>query len=273
MMAPIIDGMVQLLSALPDPLLPAGRMGDRVLSSPSDVPAIAMSLIVEGSPGNGLGGFRREGHQLTQNALVVPVKAGPDTFSADLTTLQLPLPLRNPNDVQITRVTGPNQPVSYRVTGSPKAVEEFRVDPLRGQVIFGTAQPAGEQLQVISWTLVFRDDITGEHSNGTITLEVWGTSAAEVSSLTRKLEAKLADPVGPRQCGFGVLQSAGLAATENAAYQPAAGSAFPVWRQKLSYKFHFDLEQGEQASSGGPIRKINLNLEKPQESFSLPAGS
>jgi hypothetical protein len=273
MMGPVIDGMVQLLSAAPDPLLAAARMGDRLPSTPSDVPAIAMSLTVEGSRGNGLGSYRREGHQLTQNTSVMQVQAGPDTFSADLRTLQLPLPLRNPDDVQIIRVTGPNQPVSYRLVSSPAAVEEFRVDSLCGQVIFGSGQPAGEKLQVTSWTMLFRDDIRGERSNGTITLDVWGGSAVEVSTLARKLETKLADPTGPRQWGFGILQSAGLTAVQNAVYQPAVGSSFPVWRQQLSYTFHFDLEQVGAASSGGPIRKINLNLEKPQEAFSLPAGS
>jgi hypothetical protein len=271
MMGPVIDGMVQLLSALPDPLLAAARMGDRVPSAPSDLPSIAISLTVEGKRANGLGSFRREAHQLTQVTSVAPVQAGPDTFSADLKTLQLPLPLRNPGQVQISRVTGPNQPVSYRLTSSPAAVEEFRVDSLRGQAIFGAVQPAGEQLQVISWTQIFREDITGEHSSGAITLEVWGGSAAEVFALGRKLEAKLADPTGPRQLGFGVLQSIGLTATENSAYQPAVGSPFPVWKQKLTYKFHFDMELGGAASSGGPIKKINLDLEAQQEAFSVPA--
>jgi hypothetical protein len=267
----VIDGMVQLLSAPPDPLLAAARMGDRLPSSPSDLPAVAMSLIVEGLRGNGLGSFRREGHQLTQITNAVRVQAGPDTFSADLKALQLPLPLRNPDKVQITRVTGPNQPVSYRLTSFPAVVEEYRLDSLRGQVIFGAAQPAGEQLQVTSWTQIFRDDITGEHSNGTITLEVWGGSAAEVSTLGRNLEAKLANPTDTRPWGFGVLQSAGLTATENTAYQPAVGSPFPVWKQRLTYKFHFDMELGGEASSGGPIRKINLDLEAQQETFSTPA--
>lgn len=271
MVSSVIDSMVQLLSAAPDPLLDAARMGDRTPSSAGDVPAIAMSVVVESTRGNGLGSFRKEGHQLTRNTAIVTVQAGPNTFSADLKTLQLPQPLRNPDDVQVTRVTGPGQPVSYSRTNSPAGVQEFRVDPLRAQVIFGAPQPAGEKLQVTSWTLVFRDDITGERSNGAITLEVWGGSLAEASALSRKLQAKLVDLNGLRQRGFGILRPAELSATENVAYQPAVGSAFPVWKQRLTYKFHFDLEQGGEASSGGPIRKINLDLEAQQEAFSTPA--
>jgi hypothetical protein len=103
---------------------------------------------------------------------------------------------------------------------------------------------------------------------------VWGGSVAELSSLASKLQAKIyTDRTGLRTAGFGVLQPAGLCAAENVAYQPAAGSSFPVWRQKLTYRYHFDSEQGGDTSSGGPIKKINVDLPAESEALAIPAGS
>ena len=274
MMDSVIASLVEFLSSGADPLLGAGRMGSQSPTGPGDVPAVVMSLTVDSTAANGIGSFLREGHQLTRNTAIVAVQAGPDSFSADLKTLPLPSPLRNPGDVQVGRVQGPSQIVPYRLTATPATVEEFRVDSLNEKVIFGAPQPAGAQLQVSSWTIVFRDDITGARSSGAINLEVWGGSSAELSTLAGKLQTKLyTDRAGLRQSGFGVLQPAGLSAAESIAYQPGTGSAFPVWKQTLTYKFHFDFEQGGDASSGGPIRKINIGLPAENESFSTPAGS
>lgn len=274
MMDAVIQGMVQFLSGGASPVLGSGRMGSRFPAGTGDVPAIVMSLAIDSTAANGIGSFLREGHQLTRNTSIVSVQAGPETFSADLKTLHLPAPLRRPADVQVGRVTGPGQTAPYRLTDTPTTVDEFRVDATNEVAHFGAPQPAGEQLQVSSWTIVFRDDITGARSSGTITLEVWGGSSTELSTLTTQLQSKLyTDRAGLRQSGFGVLQPAGLCAAENVAYQPGTGSAFPVWKQKLSYKFHFDFEQGGDASSGGPIRKIQIALPAENESFSTPAGS
>ncbi len=124
-----------------------------------------------------------------------------------------------------------------------------------------------------SWTVSFKNDITGERLEGTIALEVWSATAAECSDFTRKLQSKLADPASFRQQGFGILHPAGSIPAEGVSYQPVTGSAFPVWRQQLTYTFHFDSEQGGEASSGGPIQKINLNLPAEEEAFAVPPGS
>jgi hypothetical protein len=273
MLSSVIDNMAQFLSAAPDPVLDAARIGDRVPATSGDLPGIAISLAEVGTRGSGMGSFRKEGHQLTQNTAIVSVEVGAGGFSTDRKSLQLPLPLRNPDDVKIGRVTGPNQATAYRITKSPATAEEFRVDPLRGQVIFGGPQTIGDKLAVTSWTLVFRNDITGDRSNGRITLETWSASAADASSLVRKLQSKLSDVTGLRSQGFAILQPAALGAAENVLYEPGTGSAFAVWRQQLTYLFHFDFEQGGEVSSGGPIQKINLNLPAEQEAFSVPADS
>lgn len=276
MMNSIVAGMVGFLSGTPDPLLAAARLGDRLPSSSGDVPAVAMSLAVESTRGTGMGRFRKEGHQLVRNTAIVQVQASPSTFSVDLKTLQLaPLPLRNPNDLQVVRVTGPNQPVTYKAVDRPAAVDQFQVDALRARLIFGAPQPAGGQLGVAHWTVDFRDDITGGRCQGTITFEIWGGSATETSALAQQLQTKLAtEEAGLRQHGFASLAPATLEAAENVAYQPATGSTFPVWKQRLAYRFHFDLEQGGEASSGGPIQRIKVNVDDAViESFSTPSGS
>jgi hypothetical protein len=276
MMNSVIAGMVSFLSAAPDPLLIAARLGDRLPSSSGDVPAVAMSLTVDNMRGTGMGRFRKEGHQMVRNTAIVDVQASPATFSADLKTLQLlPLPLRNPDDLQVVRVTGPGQPVTYHTASPPVAVDEFAVDAVRARLLFGAPQPSGEKLQVTHWTVDFRDDITGGRCQGTITLEVWGGSATETSALAQKLQTKLIAEEGTlRKSGFASVTPSALDAIENIIYQPAAGSSFPVWKQRVAYQFHFDLEQGGEASSGGPIQKININMDDAVvEAFSTPAGS
>ena len=276
MMNSVIANMVGFLSAAPDPVLDAARLGDRLPSSSGDVPALAMSLVVESTRGTGMGRFRREGNQLVRNTAIVPIQSTPDTFSADLRVLQLaPLPLRNPDDVQVVRVTGQDQPATYRASSRPTAINEFQVDALRARLLFGAAQPAGEKLAVTHWTVDFRNDIAGGRLQGIITFEVWGGSATETSTIAQNLQTKLeVNETDLREHGFASLAPTILEAAENIAYQAATGSTFPVWKQRLAYRFHFDLEQGGDASSGGPIQKINVNLDDAVvESFSTPAGS
>jgi hypothetical protein len=178
------------------------------------------------------------------------------------------------DDANVTRITGPDQPVVYSYSDRPSRVDEFRVDQIGGRVIFGAPQPGGEKLQVVYWTINFRDDVTGGQYNGLITLEVWGGNTNDASAVARKLQSKLANRPGLRQSGFSALLPAGINAAENVSYQPASGSAFPVWKQKLTYKFHFDSEQGGETSAGGPILKINVDIDRTlEEKFSTPAGA
>jgi hypothetical protein len=274
MMDMVVAGIAQFLHTAADPAVAAVRVGSATPATSSDLPCVVVSLVIDGTGGNGLGSFVKEGHQLTQNTGIVAVQHGPESFSADLKTLQLPLPLRKPEDVQVGLVTGPNQVKAYRTAASPAAADEFRVDPLRALVIFGAAQPQGQQLQVTSWTTIFRDDIRAARCNGTATLEVWTASAADLAGLSSQLQSKIFDDrTGLRQAGFGVFKPAALCAGQNADFTPAVGVAFRVFTQKLSYRFHFDAEEAASASSGGPIRKISVELPAESESLVLPAGS
>jgi hypothetical protein len=165
--------------------------------------------------------------------------------------------------------------VTYKLVSRPAAADEFQVDALRSQLIFGAPQPAGGKLQVSYWSMDFRNDITGGRCQGVITLELWTASASDVSTLSTTLQNKLAtEETGLRQSGFALLTPASLDAAENFTYQPASGSSFAVWKQRLSYRFHFDLEQGGDASSGGPIKQINVQMDDAiVESLSVPTGS
>ena len=285
MMSAVIDSMAAFLSSAPDPLLAAGRVGDRLPSTASDVPAIALSLVIESTRGTGMSRYLREGNQLVQNTSIIDVSVTPTTFTSDLKTLRVPaLPIRkNPaspagnftgNDVSVTRVTGAGQPVTYRYVDRPAAVSEFAADAIRGLIVFGAAQPAGEKLQVVYWTVAFRDDVRGDHCNGLITLELWAGSAADASALSRKLQTRLFDRPGLRQYGFSALLPAGLTPTQSSNYQPASGSPFAVWNQALTYKFHYEAEQPTEASSGGPILKVNVDMDDElRETFSVPGGN
>jgi hypothetical protein len=225
MMSAVIDGMALFLSGAPDPLLPAAQIGNRLPSTPNDLPSVALSLAIESTRGTGMGAFRREGNQVVQNTRVVDVAASPSTFTTDLKTLRLAaLPIRrNPvsdnlpfskDDASVTRITGHGQPVAYSYSDHPSRVDEFRVDDVGGRIIFGAPQPEGEKLQVIYWTVNFRDDITGSFCKGFITIEVWGGSANDASAAARKLQSKLTDRPGRGSAVFSTLLPAALNAAE-----------------------------------------------------------
>ncbi len=129
MLSTVVDSVTQLLSSAPTPVLDPGRIADRIPAGTGDLPAIVISLGSVTARGNGIGSFHKEGHQLTQNTAIITVQTGTGTFSDDLKNLQLPMPLRNPDDVSVVRVVGPNQTAPYRRTSSPLSADEFRVIP------------------------------------------------------------------------------------------------------------------------------------------------
>jgi len=74
-----------------------------------------------------------------------------------------------------------------------------------------------------------------------------------------------------RQKGFLKLQPEKLEAAENTLHAPPVGSPFSVWKQKLSYTFLFEAEEGGELSSGIPIKQIDVDMNKHLvESFSIP---
>jgi len=122
------------------------------------------------------------------------------------------------------------------------------------------------------WNANRGDTIREVHSfNGLLTLEVWATTFEQVNNLCRQVQTRLAASATPlRQKGFLLLQPARLDPAENALHVPASGSSFPVWRQKLAYRFAFEAEEAGELPGGGPIKRIDVDVEETVvESFAI----
>jgi hypothetical protein len=282
MLSLVVDKCVEVLASQPDPVLPTANLGAKRPATGADIPAISLALTVEDSKGLGFGRFLRAGDALAQHTAILDVNATPETFSSDLRRLQItPLPLKkNPaaltpefaaEDVQISNVTDLAHPIPYQLTTQPTHKEEYRLDVARAQVVFGAPQIAGEKLEVVHWTVTWRDDIVGDRYRGILLLELWATSVNQLNDIAHKLQQRLQHQgTLLRQKGFVALRPASLDPAETLLYEPPSGSAFPVWKQRLSYRFVFEAEEGGELSSGVPIKRIDVDVSQPQESFSVP---
>jgi hypothetical protein len=270
----VIDKMSEVLSTAPGAVLVASNLGRMRPSGSADVPAVAVSLRLDGEGKSGLGRFVRAGDAPARSGRVVEVQATAESFSGDLRTLRIsPLPLRrNPsstaqgftgNDLQVRNVTDISRPVVYRMEGEPGARAAFRVDVKRAEIVFGAPQTRGEILEVTHWTVAWRDEILGERYRGVMTFELWANSSAELAGMARRLQLKLSsDRAALRQKGFLQVAPAALEPIENVVHTPPVGSAFSVWRQKLQYTFAFETEEGGELSSGQPIKRIDVVIEE-----------
>ena len=287
MMNLVIDKLVEVLSAPSEPVLSSSRLGVKKPSSESQVPAIVISLSLENYKGNGIGRFIRAGDTLIQNTQVVEVtRASPKKFSSDLRVFNIwPLPLKkNPasvekkfteKDVQIRNVTDPARPLDYWLVAQPTRKEEYKLDLSKAQVIFGKAQNEGEKLEVIHWTLTWRDEILADRYSGSMILEIWANSFDEADGISRQLQNSMKlNRAALRQKGFLKLQPASLAPVENVLENSPLGSSFSVWKQQLGYRFEFEAEEGGELSSGKPIRQVNVDIrDHLVESLSIPSSS
>jgi hypothetical protein len=240
-----------------------------------------LSLIVDDTKGTGFGRFIRSGDVVAQHRAVIEVQVGPTAFDSRLRVLRVaPLPLkRNPaaltedfssDDIQIRNVTNPQQPFAYHLSGRPLQKDEFRLDSTTAEIVFGATQTAGEMLEVTHWTVTWRDDITGDRYRGMLNMEVWATGQLQADELARKLQSRLRyDALLLRQKGFVKMEPAQLQPAETLLYEPPTASAFPVWRQMLGYRFVFEGQEGGEVSSGGPIKRIDVDLKQPPELFSI----
>ena len=283
MMKSVIDKFVEVLAAPPDPILSSSSMGAKKPSGGSDIPAIAISLTIEGSRGSGLGRFIRAGDTVVQNTSIIEVNSTPETFSNDLRSLYIqPLPLKkNPasvenkfteKDIQVRNVTDTAHPIAYRMVVEPGLKEEYKLDVPQAQIIFGKAQTAGDKLEMTHWTVTWRDEILGDRYNGMMILEIGASSFNEVDGISRRLQNKVkSNRAELRQRGFMKFQPASLEPAENILHAPPVGSPFSVWKQKLGYKFTFETEEGGELSSGIPIKRIDVDMDEDiVEAFSIP---
>lgn len=279
----IVDNFAQLVATPPDPVVSASRVGARKPSTPGDLPAMVISLTIDDQRTTGLGRAMRSGELVTRTSAIVPVSATPDTFSADLRHLRLaPLPLRkNPasidrgftaDDVQVTNVTDAAHPAAYRFARQPTQPQEFAIDAGQARLTFGGSQTSGNKLEVVHWTVTWRDDIEGAAYRGLMNVDVWASSLGGVTTASQKLQDRLISQHALlRQLGFSKLQAAGLLAAEHVLHTPPDGSPFQVWRQPLTYRFAFEIERPAHDSSAGPIRRIDVDIDGDlDESLHIP---
>lgn len=115
------------------------------------------------------------------------------------------------------------------------------------------------------------DERRGERYNGTLTLEIWANSLPEADGISRKLQSKLrSNPSDLFHRGFIRLRPANLGPVENMLHDPPAGSSFPVWKQRLGYRFVFETEEERESGGGGPITRIDVDMnEHIAEPFSV----
>jgi hypothetical protein len=278
----VIDKLVEVLATQPGAVLPSTAMGARRPASAAELPAITVAVTVDDTQGTGLSRFRRAGDVVVRHVGTVVVQPTPDTFTSDLRSLRVaPLPLKkNPasttstlgtGDVEVRNVTTAGSPVVYTMVERPTAPTEFALDAMEARLVFGAAQTPGDVLEVVHWTVTWRDDILGDTYRGALTLDVLASQFSQTDQIIRNVQARL-QTQGQlvRQKGFQRVQPTSLALAEQVLFSPVSGSPFAVWQQRLSYRFVFEHEEGGELSSGIPIKQIDVEVRQPPESFSVP---
>ena len=96
---------------------------------------------------------------------------------------------------------------------------------------------------------------------GTLTVDVWGSSAADTESIARKLQERIHDsPVDLRHNGFAYCLPSTLDAVEDVRQQPATGSAFTAYRQRVAFRFAFESTLVAVENDGGSIKQIDVGV-------------
>lgn len=274
MMQIVVDNVAAMLSLPPDPVLPAANIGVKKPATLADIPAICLGLELDGLEHSGIGRLVRSGEAVVKNTALVVVSENSEIFSPDLLSLRLsPVPLRkNPSssqmglnayEVQVTNISDPAQPLSYQLVLMPIRAEEYALDPRRARLVFGRPLTKGDTLEVTHWTVSWRDDILLFRCQGQLSLEIWGLNYAEVNSISHKLQTKLAASPGLwRRQGFLRVCPSRFEPAENSMHVPTSGSSFSVWKQRLTYGFAFEAEEGAELSSGLPIKKVLVDMDQ-----------
>lgn len=279
----VVDRFAEACAVEPGAVLARSRIGPRRPMAGGDLPAITVALTVDRVPGAGVRRLEREASTLVRSVATVVVGDASRHFDAGLQSLRLdPLPLRrNPAslagsawsdaDVVIRNVTAAT-PVSYRLIDRPASVDEFALDAARGVVAFGAPQRAGDRLEVAHWTLELRDDVTCARFAGAMRLEVWGSTASDVETIARTVQARVSRGRALfRQRGFARLSSSRLDPLEQVLIPSASASPIPAWRQGLEYAFAFEARDGGAVSAGGRIQRIDVAARGDvSEMFSVP---
>ncbi len=279
----VIDKLVEVLSSSHEIRVAERRLGSRRPSDAGETPAITMFLSLDNTKGAGIGRFIRAGDSIVKSTSVQEVQLDPTGLSDVLSLLRLsPLPLRRSpsstkpgfsgSDVQITNVTDLAHPVEYSMLDRPVLQQEYRLDVARAEIRFGQPQTPGDKLEVVHWTVSWRDEILGDRYGGSVFMEIWAQGADQADETSRTVQRLLgSNRTMLREKGFLKLDPLRLGPLENLLHDPPVGSPFSVWKQSLAYRFTFEGEVGGELSQGVPIKQIELDVvDGIQESFSVP---
>lgn len=102
-------------------------------------------------------------------------------------------------------------------------------------------------------------DVFGDRYSGTLSLQVCAASAAATADLSRRLQERLRPGPMLKQAGFARLVPASLECISGTSVQPATGSPFGFWVQRLTYGFTFEHEERSEPTSGGRIARIDVD--------------
>lgn len=278
----VTDRISQYLSTEPGAIISSAQVGVKRPVGRGELPFVSLSLDLEPPTGHGLGQLARSGHGLVKNTAVVEVASSSTQFSGDLDRFKIwPLPLkRNPDstkrqfsasDIRVRNVTSESNPMEYVLTENPSESNEYKLVATDASVLFGKSQNPGNLLEVEHWTVAWRDEIITERYQGSLTLEICAEDFAVVDQISRYVQNRLqGNRTMLNERGFMLLQPSQLEAADKVSRDPLAGSPFEVWKQQLSYRFGFEAERGGEASSGIPIRRIDVELDEHiQESLTI----
>jgi hypothetical protein len=96
---------------------------------------------------------------------------------------------------------------------------------------------------------------------GVMALDVWAASATETDTIARKLQQRVHDGRNElRAQGFASCTPSALEALEDVRQQPASGSPFNAFRQRIAFRFAFESTLVPIDSDGGPIKQIDVAL-------------
>lgn len=278
----VVDRIAQYLSSEPEAIISSSQVGVKRPAGKAELPFVSISLNLESSIGHGLGKLARSGHGLVKNTVVVEVDSSSMQFSESLDHFKLwPLPLKhNPDsikrqfsasDIRISNVTDESNSMEYVLTDKPSERNEYKLVAADASVVFGEPQNPGDLLEVEHWTVAWRDEIIAVRYQGSLTLEIWAEDFTVVDQISRYVQSRLqGNRTVLNERGFMFLQPSQLDAADKVSRNPLVGSPFEVWKQQLSYRFGFETERGGEASSGIPIRSIDVELDEHiQESLTI----
>lgn len=269
----VVDKIAEVLSSQPESILPLNSVGSKKPFHPGELPIIVISLHIDRHGYIGIGRFIRAGDTTVQHTGIISINGSERNAGSDFKFVRItPLPLKkNPSstqssftdqDVQVRDVTDPSTPIMYSMVENPVTRNEYRLDVPSATIFFGDSQLEGAQLEISHWTITHRTEIRGERFDGTAILDIWTGNKDLTHEIAYKVQTKLSTHHQLiRSKGFIKLHPAHLDPVEAYQQTPPVGSAFNVCKQKLSYKFAFEREDGGELSSGVPISRIQVDMD------------